>query len=238
MTGAIREAVLGTYEAVGRRGSRSPMGEAIPTGAALARDLGYPATDLAAVPTPVLEAFVGAGAVTREVEGDGCDWVADLGCGAGVDALILARRGFRVIAIDAARSMLARLTVAARASGAGLVAPIRSIVPPIPLGDGTMGWVWMNGAANLVPDRVALLAEVHRVLRAGGVFVAADLFAIGPIPDDLRASPEAWAWCVGGATAPETWERDLAAAGFGGVRIEIAESLPPLGRGTVRAVNG
>jgi SAM-dependent methyltransferase len=232
---SIRRAVLAVYEAVGRAGSQPPSGAGFPTGAALARELGYPEAQLERLSPVALDAFVGVAALGLEVAGEPGDWVADLGCGAGVDALILADRGFRVIGLDGSASMLARLKVAARAADCLGVVPLRGLLPSIPLRDGSVGWVVMNGVANLVPDRRGLLRAAHRVLPPGGRLLMADLLAIDRIPEELQGLPEAWAWCVAGATDPETWEEELRGSGFEEIHIDVHERFPPLARAVLRA---
>ncbi len=230
---AIRRAVSEVYDRTGREGSRGPAGMALPTGGALARELGYAEADLGGVPGEVLEAFVGAAALAPEVHGPGA--VADLGCGAGLDAWVLAARGHRVAALDASAPMLARLRRSlARRPGLPLHCVLAEL-PRVPLRAGCVDWVLMNGVANLVPDRPRLLAEALRVLRPGGRLRIGDLVALEPLPPGLRDLPEAWAWCLGGATGPDEWERALRLAGFVEVSVEIVEPVPPAARAIVRA---
>jgi SAM-dependent methyltransferase len=80
---------------------------------------------------------------------------------------------------------------------------------PLPAGDGA--WdviVWVEGPG--AADRPAALAEVRRCLAPGGRLLAADL--LGTRPDGPDAPPEP-------DLLTETYERDLAAAGFGEGRV-------------------
>lgn len=225
----IRDAVFGVYEAVGRGGSQAPPGLGVSTGAVLARALGYRDEQLAALPFRVLDAFVGAAALAQEVTGPTSQWVLDLGCGAGVDGLLLCARGFRVIALDASAAMLAL----APPKPSRLAA--RAALPHLPVATGRAGWALLNGVANLVPDRTALLREVSRALAPEGTLLVADLLQIGPIPPEVRALPEAWAWCVAGASSAEAWQTDLTHAGFEEPCITVLEEFHPLARAVVRA---
>ncbi|MBI5018539.1 MAG: methyltransferase domain-containing protein [Deltaproteobacteria bacterium] len=228
--GDIRDAVSGVYEAVGRGGSRAPGGLGVHTGGELARMLGYHSEELATQPSQVLDAFVGAAALANEVTGPPGPWVLDLGCGAGVDGLVLAARGHRVAALDASGTMLrlaSRQWTDRRLS-------VRALLPTLPFRSGFAGWALLNGVANLIPDRAGLLREVARSLAPGGTLLVADLIEIGPIPPELRSLPEAWAWCVGGATTVETWTDDLAGAGFPAPQVVVAEEFPPLARALLR----
>ncbi len=234
----IRSAIAQVYDAVGSHGSRPPSGMGVPTGGALARHLGYPEEALDRVPPTILEAFVGADALAPRVSGCPGDVVLDLGCGAGLDAWLLALLGYRVVAADASAPMLGRLAHAARAadrpSGAAVCA-LKAELPALPVRGGAADWVLLNGVANLVADRGALWGEVCRVLAPGGRLLAADLVALGSVPPEVRAMPEAWAWCLGGAPDLAEWEAELEDAGLVGVRVTVLEDLSPLGRARVEA---
>lgn len=225
----LREAVAGVYDAVARSGSRPPQGLGFATGRDLAVALGYPPEPLADLPSAALAAFVGAGALAEAVDGRPGEVVLDLGCGAGVDGLLLAARGYRVLALDASLPMLRLAGRAPRRLA------VRGALPDLPVRDACARWALLNGVANLVPDRTRLLAEIHRALAPGGTLVVADLLQTGPIPSEVRDLPEAWAWCVAGATTGDQWRRDLADAGFEAVELSVGEEFPPLARALIAA---
>lgn len=231
-----RAAIAQAYDAVGAAGSRPPAGMGFPTGAALARELGYPEAAVSAAPSALLDAFVGASALAPRVlaEGSPGQRVLDLGCGAGLDAWLLARAGYRVVALDASASMLSRLGGLGYRAPRGLH-PARAELPSLPVRDGTAQWVLLNGVANLIAEREALWREVCRVLAPGGRLLAADLVAVGPVPPELRALPEAWAWCLGGAPGAAGWEEELQEAGLDAPRVAILEEFPPFARALAQA---
>jgi len=229
----LRAQILAVYDHTAREGARPPSGLGLAVGADLARQLGYPEGDLIGIPEAVCGAFVGAGCLAPEVTGPGA--VADLGCGAGLDAWVLARRGHRVVALDASEGMMCRLAGALRGEPGLPVRPVRAVLPHLPLRSGGFRWALLNGAANLVPQRDELLHEVSRVLAPGGTVLVADLVAVGEIPREVREQPEAWAWCVAGADPPHRWTEGLRKAGFSKIRVEILEEFPPLARAVIRA---
>jgi ubiquinone/menaquinone biosynthesis C-methylase UbiE len=94
--------------------------------------------------------------------------ILDLGCGTGAYTRALADRGFEVVGLDFAPAMLAR----ARAQ-----APMARFVKgdlddPLPFADGSFDHALCVCALQCVGDPVRFLAEVGRVLRPGGVFLA------------------------------------------------------------------
>lgn len=231
-----RAAIAQVYDTVGAAGSRPPDGLGFPTGAALARELGYPEAAVSAAPPSLLDAFVGASALAPRVQAEGRpgELVLDLGCGAGLDAWLLARAGYRVAALDASAAMLSRLAGLGASMPRGLVT-VRAELPDLPLRDRAADWVLLNGVANLIPDRRTLWREVFRVLAPGGRLLAADLVALGPVPAELRELPEAWAWCLGGAPEAPRWADELAGAGLCAPKVSIREEFPPFARAVAEA---
>ncbi len=91
--------------------------------------------------------------------------VLDLGCGPGRDVALLRERGLRVLGLDRSMGMLREAQ--RRVGGALVCADMRTL----PLGDASLDGVWMCAALLHLPRAEApiALAEVHRVLRPGGV---------------------------------------------------------------------
>lgn len=84
---------------------------AFPVGRAFAESLGYPADLLDQLPAVASDAFAGVSNVSLFAELPSRATILDLGCGAGLDALIAARRvglSGKVIAVDFSTAMLDR----------------------------------------------------------------------------------------------------------------------------------
>lgn len=95
--------------------------------------------------------------------------VADLGCGPGWETEALERRGFRAIGLDVTPEFLAFAAREHPASGY-LVGEFLAL----PFGDGALDGVWACSSLVHIP-RARLdeaLAEIARVLRPGGAFLA------------------------------------------------------------------
>jgi SAM-dependent methyltransferase len=93
---------------------------AFPVGRAFAESLGYPADLLDQLPAVASDAFAGVSNVSTFAEIPSGATILDLGCGAGLDALIAGRRvgpAGKVIAVDFSTAMLTRARQAAAESG-------------------------------------------------------------------------------------------------------------------------
>jgi len=126
-----------------------------------------------------VEAFVGVSNVAVFASLPPGARVLDLGCGAGLDSLIAARRvgpTGRVIGIDFSDSMLTRAGQAAAALGVN-VTVCRGDAERLPLETGSIDVALVNGIFNLNPARTEIFRELARVVRPGGVVYAAELIA-------------------------------------------------------------
>ncbi|MFF9626312.1 class I SAM-dependent methyltransferase [Streptomyces griseosporeus] len=100
--------------------------------------------------------------------------VLELGAGHGRDALFFARQGFTVRATDFSPAAIGQLRSAARRAGLPVTAAVHDVRQPLPLPDGSVGAVFahMLLCMALSTEEIhALVGEVRRVLRPGGVFV-------------------------------------------------------------------
>lgn len=120
--------------------------------------------------------------------------VVEIGCGSAPCARWLARQGADVVALDLSAGMLARAAELNRVTGVA-VPLLQADAGALPLGDGAADVVCSAfGGLPFVADAQAVLAEVARVLRPGGRFVASVnhpmrwVFPDSPDPDDLRVT--------------------------------------------------
>ncbi len=98
--------------------------------------------------------------------------VLEVGCGPGMLCRHLVGQGYRVTGADASCRMLRRAQRLAPAAEFQLCR-----LPRLPFGDGTFDAVVAASVINLVDDRRAALAEMLRVVRAGGT-----LSVLFPLP--------------------------------------------------------
>ncbi|MFJ9943244.1 class I SAM-dependent methyltransferase [Streptomyces erythrochromogenes] len=102
--------------------------------------------------------------------------VLELGAGHGRDALYFARQGFSVLATDFSSVGLEQLSEAAAAHGVAVrvATEVHDVREPLPLRDASVDAVFAHMLlcmALSTQEIHALVAEVRRVLRPGGVFV-------------------------------------------------------------------
>lgn len=165
-----------------------------PVGRSFAESLGYPKQLLDTLPAVSSEAFAGVSNVSLFSEIHSGASVLDLGCGAGLDSLIAARRAGaagRVVGIDFSEPMLARARCAAREARASNVLFGQASAENLPLRDDSVDIALVNGIFNLNPARNAIFGALARVLRPGGEVYAAELILAKPLPDDQR-NPANW----------------------------------------------
>src|ERR687885_963383 len=93
--------------------------------------------------------------------------VLDYGCGHGMAAVVLARRGARVTALDLSPGYLAEARRRARANGV-TVDFVQGDAERLPFADGGFDRVWGNAVLHHLDLRLAG-AELSRVLAPGGV---------------------------------------------------------------------
>jgi len=183
--------------------------------------LGYTAADLELLPDGA-NLGLGCGAPIAALELQPGETVLDLGSGAGMDAILAARAVGplgRVIGVDMTAEMLARATRNAAAAGLANIEFREGRLESLPVDDASVDAVTSNCVINLVPDKAVVFREIHRVLRAGGRLVVADILLDGALPAAIAADALAWAGCIAGAMERARYFTLLEEAGLRGVEV-------------------
>jgi SAM-dependent methyltransferase len=189
--GLLKSEIKKTYSSVSQEPERDFI---FPTGRAWAEDLGYPA-ELASVPGSAVESFAGVAnpwTMGRLAAGER---VLDLGSGAGTDSLIAAQMvgdEGSVIGIDMTPEMLAKARAAAAEAGLENVEFVEAEAEQLPFADASFGVVISNGVIDLIPDKDAVYAEIHRVLTPGGRIQIADVTIQNPVSEEGRRNIDLW----------------------------------------------
>lgn len=157
--------------------------------------------------------------------------VLDLGSGAGMDAFV-ARRTVgpdgHVHGVDFAEEMVAKARANADTLDYDNVTFGVGDIEALPVESGAFDVVLSNCVLNLVPDKEAAFAQMHRALRPGGRFSVSDVVHAGALPDGLREAAELYVGCVAGAMERDMYLDRLREAGFSDVHIATEKpiSLP------------
>ncbi len=157
--------------------------------------LGYDAAELALLPAENTASFAGVAnphAIARIAAGE---TVVDIGCGAGMDLMVAARRvgpGGRAIGVDMTPAMAEKARAGARAAGLANVEVRVGDALDLPLEDASVDVVISNGVINLTPDKERAFAEVRRVLKPGGRLQLADIVVANELSETIRNDIDLW----------------------------------------------
>ena len=188
----LREQVASKYTDVAREPDK---GFHFHTGRPLAKMLGYEDADLGWLPKSTLESFAGTGNPLSMGRLNPGEVVLDLGCGAGLDALLAARQvgpTGQVIAVDMTEAMLEKARIGALAVGLENVDARFGYAEALPVDTESVDVLISNGVINLCPDKIAVMTEVWRVLKAGGRFQVGDIVVHKEVPQDAKDDIDLW----------------------------------------------
>ncbi|MEK6676826.1 MAG: methyltransferase domain-containing protein [Planctomycetota bacterium] len=189
---SLRDAVRRAYSAAAERPT---VKHAFPVGRPFAESLGYPADLLDTIPPIAYEAFSGVSCVSLFSEIPFGSRLLDLGCGAGLDSIIAAKRvgpGGSVTGVDFSEEMLERSQKAAGQSAIDNVHFQRADAESLPFDDATFDVALVNGIFNLNPKREAIFRELARVVKPGGAVWAAELILSEPLSAEVLVDETQW----------------------------------------------
>jgi arsenite methyltransferase len=187
------------------------------TGRGLAEHLGYPSTDLDAVPAPAIDSFAGVGYVLDLAALTPGERVLDLGSGSGMDSFLAANAcgpTGSVIGVDMTKAQLAKATRLAEEAGFAQVEFREGYIEDVPVEDGTVDCVISNGVINLSPDKPAVFRAAAATLRPGGRLAIADIVSARHLPQGVTCDASLWAACIGGAAQRDDYLDAIRDAGF------------------------
>jgi arsenite methyltransferase len=188
----LREAIREEYAEV----ADSPeKGFHFHTGRPLARMLEYADEWLEGLPESSIESFAGTGNPFSLGELRPGERVVDVGCGAGIDSLIAAKKvgpEGRVIGVDMTPSMLEKARQGAKEAGLRNVEFREGYAEALPVEDGWADVVISNGVLNLMPDKAAALEEMSRVLKPNGRLQIGDILVQKAVPESAKRKIDLW----------------------------------------------
>lgn len=174
-----------------------------------------------------LQASLGCGNPTALIDLKPGQDVLDLGSGGGLDVLLSARRvapGGMAYGVDMTDEMLQLAERNKAEAGIHNATFVKGTIEHLPLDDSSVDVVISNCVINLSPDKDAVLAEAHRVLRPGGRFAVSDIVLLRPLEPHWAALVRLWTGCIAGALLDTDYLTKLTAAGFTDPRIQITRN--------------
>jgi arsenite methyltransferase len=188
----LRQAIQEEYAEVA---SHPQKGFHFHTGRPLARVLEYADEWLEGLPESSIESFAGTGNPFSLGKLRPGERVVDVGCDAGIDSLIAAKKVGpygRVIGLDMTPSMLEKAHHAAEEMGLESVEFREGYAEALPIDDGWADVVISNGVLNLMPDKTAALEEMSRVLKPGGRLQIGDILVQKAVPESAKRKIDLW----------------------------------------------
>jgi arsenite methyltransferase len=188
----LRQAIQEEYNEVA---SHPHKGFHFHTGRPLARLLEYLDEWLEGIPESSIESFAGTGNPFSLGELGSGERVVDVGCGAGIDSLIAAKKAGpdgRVIGVDMTPSMLEKASQAAGEARLKNVEFRQGYAEALPVDDGWADVLISNGVLNLMPDKAAALEEMSRVLKPGGRLQIGDILVQKAVPESAKRKIDLW----------------------------------------------
>jgi len=193
-----------------------------PVGRKFAESVGYSSELLDKLPASMWESFTGAGNPQPYIDIKRGEKILDLGCGAGLDLYLYAQATGpegQVYGVDISEDMIAKTRRNMETLNVQNVEFLCAPADSIPLPDGSVDLVAVNGIYNLSPDKTAVMREVARVLRPGGRTIFAEIVLKAPLPEEIRKNINDWFRCIGGALPQNDFLELLSSAGFSNPRI-------------------
>ncbi len=190
--GELREAIRDEYEVVA---NTPEQGFHFHTGRPLARMLNYEESYLEGIPESSIASFAGTGNPFSMGELKPGERVVDIGSGAGMDSLIAAKMvgpSGKVVGVDMTPAMLTKARLSAAETNISNVEFREGYGEEIPLSDNWADVVISNGVLNLIPDKLAGLREMARVLKPTGRLQIADILVQKAVPESGKRNIDLW----------------------------------------------
>ncbi len=190
--GELRQAISKEYEEVADNPGR---GFHFHTGRPLTKILGYKEKWLEGIPESSIESFAGTGNPFSLGEIRRGERVIDIGCGAGIDSLIAAKKvgpNGKVIGIDMTEAMLDKACQAREKADLKQVEFRLGHAENLPVPDNWADVVISNGVINLTPDKESTFREMARVLKPKGRLQIGDILVQKKVPDSAKSEIDLW----------------------------------------------
>ncbi|MDD2753804.1 MAG: arsenite methyltransferase [Candidatus Portnoybacteria bacterium] len=210
---AVKKIVKDKYAQIAKSGSG--CGCSCNSAGAISRDIGYSDEELAIVGAANLGLGCGNPLAFGKIkEGD---IVLDLGSGAGIDAILAAKKvGSRgkVIGVDMTEEMVAKAKTNAAKQNITNAEFYLGEIENLPLNDNSVDTIITNCVINLTPDKAKTFKEAYRVLKPGGKIYLSDIVLLEELIKEQRSDKDLIAGCVAGALLRDDYLDKIKSAGF------------------------
>ena len=145
------------------------------------------------------------------------DVVLDLGAGAGIDAILAAKKvgaKGRVIGVDMTEEMVEKAKNNATRQGITNAEFLLGEIENLPLKDNSVDTIITNCVINLTPDKAKTFREAYRVLKPGGKIYLSDIVLLEELSEEQRNDKDLLSGCVAGALLKEDYLNKIKGAGF------------------------
>jgi len=145
------------------------------------------------------------------------DVVLDLGSGAGMDALLAAKRvgsKGKVIGVDMTEEMIERAKENAKKQNITNVEFLLGEIENLPLKDNSVDTIITNCVINLTPDKAKTFNEAYRVLKPGGKIYLSDIVLLEELSKEQKNNKDLLTGCVAGALLKKDYLDKIKKAGF------------------------
>jgi len=146
------------------------------------------------------------------------DVVLDLGSGAGIDAILAAKKvgeKGKVIGVDMTEEMIGKAKENAKKQGIKNVEFLLGEIENLPINDNSVDTIITNCVINLTPDKSKTFSEAYRVLKPGGKIYLSDIVLLHELTQEQRNNKKLILGCVAGALLRDDYLNKIKGAGFG-----------------------
>jgi ArsR family transcriptional regulator len=145
------------------------------------------------------------------------DIVLDLGSGAGIDAILAAKKvgeKGKVIGVDMTEEMIEKAKENAEKQGIKNAEFLLGEIENLPIKDNFVDTIITNCVINLTPDKSKTFSEAYRVLKMGGKIYLSDIVLLKELTQEQRNNKELISGCVAGALLRDDYLNKIKGAGF------------------------
>ena len=145
------------------------------------------------------------------------DTVLDLGSGAGIDAILAAKKvgsKGKVIGVDMTEEMVEKAKENAKKQNISNAEFMLGEIEKLPLDDNSVDTIITNCVINLTPDKAKTFSKAYRVLKPGGKIYLSDIVLLEELSDEQRNDKDLLSGCVAGALLKEDYLNKIRGAGF------------------------